>query len=126
MDETTKRKYIEYYFRKCLRIKGVKNAIVFNSLGVPKHSTFESKITVRSVGLFDDLILKVKRAIHITNPDDQFASIRLHTTKFEIFISKDFDDIYFVIFQNAKGNICLNFNHTISLNNLFINFFRFN
>lgn len=112
MDVATKRKYIEYYFRKCLRIKGVENAIVFNSLGVPKHSTFESVKTIRSVGLFDDLILKVKRAIHITNPDDQFISIRLRTHKFEIFISKDLDDLYFVIFQNAQGKI-----HNISSNN---------
>lgn len=105
MDAASKRKYIEHYFRKCLRIKGVQNAIVFNSLGIPKHSTFEHRETIRSIGLFDDLILKVNVAIHLTSPDDQFGfvSIRLRTHKFEIFISKDLNDIYFVIFQNAKG-----------------------
>lgn len=103
LDAATKRKYLEHYFRKCLRIKGVQGAIVFNSEGVPKHSTFEHCETIRSIGLFDDLILKVNIAIHMTQPDDQFVSIRLRTHKFEIFISKDLDDIYFVIFQNAKG-----------------------
>lgn len=103
LDAAAKRKYLEHFFRKCLRIKGVQNAIVFNSIGVPKHSTFEHGETIRSIGLFDDLILKVNIAIHMTNPDDQFVSIRLRTHKFEIFISKDLDDIYFVIFQNAKG-----------------------
>lgn len=103
LSKTEKRKYIEQYFRKCLRIKGVQNAIVFNSLGVPKKSTFEKAETIRSIGLFDDLIFKVRRAIQLINTDDQFVSIRLRTQKFEIFISLDLDDIYFVIFQNVQG-----------------------
>lgn len=106
LDKTTKRKYIEKYFRKCLRIKGVQNAIVFNSLGIPLHSTFEKGETIRAIGLLDDLIFKVRRAIQLIHTDDQFVSIRLRTNEFEILISKDLDDIYFVIFQNAKGKYC--------------------
>lgn len=108
LNKTQKRKYIEKYFRKFLRIKGVQNAIVFNSLGIPKHSSFEKSETIRSIGLFDELIFKVKRAIQLINAEDQFVSIRLRTHKFEILISKDLDDIYFVIFQNAKGDTQLN------------------
>lgn len=103
LSKAEKRKYIEQYFRKCLRIEGVQNAIVFNSLGVPKQSTFEKAETIRAIGLFDDLIFKVKRAIQLINTDDQFVSIRLRTQKFEIFISLDLNDIYFVIFQNVQG-----------------------
>lgn len=104
MDEEQKRKYIKKYYQKCLRINGVQNAIVFNSLGIPKHSTFNRDETIRSVGLFDELLLKVNLAIQIIgNGNDQFISVRLRTHKFEIFISKDLNDIYFVVFQNANG-----------------------
>lgn len=103
MDHNQKRKYVKYYFRKCLRIRGVQNAIVFNSLGIPVHSTFDRAETITSIGLFDELLQKVRRAIQLINTDDQFMSIRLRTHKFEIFITKDLDDMYFVIFQNAKG-----------------------
>lgn len=104
LDEDKKRQYIKRYFRKCLRIKGVQNAIVFNSLGIPKQSTFDRDETIRSVGLFDDLLLKVKLAIQVIDTNDQFISVRVRTHKFEIFITKDLNDIYFVIFQNANGN----------------------
>lgn len=104
LDEEQKRKYIKKYYQKCLRINGVQNAIVFNSLGIPKHSTFNRDETIRSVGLFDELLLKVNLAIQIIgNGNDQFISVRLRTHKFEIFISKDLNDIYFVVFQNANG-----------------------
>lgn len=104
LDEEQKRNYIKKYYQKCLRINGVRNAIVFNSLGIPKHSTFNRDETIRSVGLFDELLLKVNLAIQIIgNGNDQFISVRLRTHKFEIFISKDLNDIYFVVFQNANG-----------------------
>lgn len=108
-----KRKYIEKYFRKCLQIEGVQNGIVFNNLGIPKHSTFTRDETIRSIGLFDDLILKVKRAIQLININDQFISIRLRTHKFEIVFSKDIDDIHFVIFQNARGDKLNRYFHQI-------------
>lgn len=76
---------------------------MFNSLGIPKQSTFDSNETIRAIGLFDELILKVEHAMGLIRSGDQFVSIRLRTRKFEIFIAKDLDDIYFVIFQNAKG-----------------------
>lgn len=103
LNETQKRKYIQRYYRKCLRIKGVQNAIVYNSLGIPKHSTFSRSETIRTIGLFDELLLKVKRAIQIISPGDQLVSIRLRTQKFEIFIATDLNDMYFVIFQSADG-----------------------
>lgn len=103
MDEQQKRKYIKRYFKKCIRINGVQNAIVFNRLGIPKRSTFDRAETIRLVGFFDDLLLKIKLAIQIIDDGDQFVSVRLRTNKFEIFISKDLDDIYFVVFQNANG-----------------------
>lgn len=103
--EAQKRKYIQRYYRKCLRIKGVQNAIVYNSLGIPKHSTFDHSETIRTIGLFDELILKVKRSIQFISPGDEFASIRLRTHKFEIIIAVDLNDVYFAIFQNANGEI---------------------
>lgn len=78
---------------------------MFNSLGIPKQSTFNYSETIRAIGLFDELILKVKHAIELIRNGDQFVSIRLRTHKFEISIAKDLDGIYFVIFQNAKGKI---------------------
>lgn len=104
LDEKQKRKYIQRYYRKCLRMNGVKNVIAYNNHGVPKHSSFSHCDTIRAIGLFDELLLKVKRAINIICPGDQFVSIRMQTHKFEIFIAADLDDMYFVIFQKANGN----------------------
>lgn len=97
-------KYIECYFNKLREIKGVQNVMVFNSIGVPVQSTFKENETICSVGLFDDLITRVKRSIQIIDQTDDFASMRLKTKKFEILISKDMDDLYFVAFQRVNGN----------------------
>lgn len=82
-------------------MNGVQNAIVFNSVGIPHHSTFNRSETVRMIGLIDEILLKVKHVIEHIKPDDKFVSVRMRTRKFEMFISMDLDDLYFVIFQNA-------------------------
>lgn len=84
-------------------MKGVQNVMVFNNMGVPMQSTFEENVTICSMGLFDDLITRVKRAIQIIDQTDDFASMRLKTKKFEILITKDLDDLYFVVFQIVNG-----------------------
>lgn len=113
LDEKQKKKYIQRYYRKCLRINGVQNVIAYSNIGIPKHSTFSHCDTIRAIGLFDDLLLKVNRAIQMISPGDRFVSIRMQTQKFEIFIAADLDDMYFVIFQNANGK----FKHFFSLLN---------
>lgn len=108
LNAPNKRKYIDRYFRECRRIGGVQNVIVFNSMGIPKQSTFERDETIRAIGLFDDLITKTSRAIQTVHRLDTFASMRLRTRKFEILITKDLDDLYFVVFQNIDGKKGLN------------------
>lgn len=103
LDEKQKQKYIQRYCQKLLRIKGVQNVIAYNKLGIPKQSTFSHSDTICKIGLFDELLLKVNRAIQIICPGDEFVSIRLRTHNFEIFIAADLDDLYFVIFQNPTG-----------------------
>lgn len=51
----------------------------------------------------DEILQKTKRVIQLITPDDQFQSIRLRTQLFEVFITLDLDDLYFVIFQNTNG-----------------------
>lgn len=86
-------------------MKGVQNAIVFNRFGIPQQSTFNCSETIRIIGLIDELLLKVKRVIQLIKTDDKFVSARLRTQQFEIFITLDLDDLYFVIFQNKNGKI---------------------
>lgn len=86
-------------------MKGVQNAIVFNRYGIPQQSTFNCSETIRIIGLIDELLLKVKRVIQIITPDDRFVSIRFRTQQFEVFITLDLDDSYFVIFQNTNGKL---------------------
>lgn len=107
MDNEQKRKYIKRYYRRCLQLNGVQNAIVFNTIGIPHQSTFNRRETVHMIGLIDEILLKVKRVIEIIKPDDTFVSLRLRTHKFEMFITLDLDDLYFVVFQNAKDkDVC--------------------
>lgn len=86
-------------------MEGVQNVIVFNSSGILQQSTFNRNETIRIIGLIDELLLKVKRVIQLINLDDKFLSIRLRTKKFEVFITLDLDDLYFVIFQDANGKL---------------------
>lgn len=105
MDNKQKQKYIQRYFRKCLQMKGVQNAIVFNRFGIPQQSTFDRSKTIVIIGLLDEILLKTRRVIQLITPDDTFMSIRLRTQQFEIFITLDLDDLYFVIFQNTNGKL---------------------
>lgn len=84
-------------------MKGVQNAIVFNRFGIPQQSTFNRSKTIHIIGLMDEILQKTKRVIQLITPDDQFQSIRLRTQLFEVFITLDLDDLYFVIFQNTNG-----------------------
>lgn len=84
-------------------MKGIQNAIVFNRFGIPQQSTFNRSETIHVIGLMDEILLKTKRVIQLIAPDDEFMSIRLCTIQFEVFITLDLDDIYFVIFQNTNG-----------------------
>lgn len=84
-------------------MKGVQNAIVFNRFGIPQQSTFNRSKTIQIIGLMDEILQKTKRVIQLITPDDQFQSIRLRTQLFEVFITLDLDDLYFVIFQNTNG-----------------------
>lgn len=115
-DAQKRRRYINQYFRRCLEIDGVQNVIVFDSDGIPRQSTYEKSETIRAIGLFDELITKVSRAIQTINHLDSFASMRLRTKKFEIIISKDLDDLYFVVFQNMRGKVHIEI--LIKINNL--------
>lgn len=97
------KEYINKYFRKCVRMKGVQNVVAFNSDGIIKRSTFKAGETTYLIGLVQDLIAKVVCTIKLIDNGDAFYSMRLRTHKFEIFITKDSADLYFIVFQNAKG-----------------------
>lgn len=93
-------------FRKCLQEKNILNVIVFDVNGIPKQSTINQADTIRHVGLLDELIVKSKRAIQTINHLDDFSSMRIHSRKFEIIITKDVD-LFFVVFQNSIGTVIL-------------------
>lgn len=105
MNKQAEEAYIKQYFQKCLQIKGVENVIAFDSDGTPRCSTFEIYKTIYLIGLVQDLIFKAQHTIEIIeNGEEPFISMRLRTHNYELLITKDLADLYFVVFQNAVGN----------------------
>lgn len=118
LDKDYKRRYVDYCFKKCLRQRGVQHVIVFDCAGIPKKSTMNKTDTIQYVGLFDELICKSKRTIRGVNGTDALTVLRLKSQKYEAIITVD-NDLYFMVFQNAKGKT----KTKNKSNSVFLNFF---
>lgn len=79
--------------------------IVFNEAGICLQSTFNPSESIPAIGLFDDLLFRARRAIKLFNRLDDLESMRIKTLKFEILITKDSNDLIFVVFQNVVGKV---------------------
>lgn len=90
-------------FDKLRNIRGVQHVLVFNAAGILLRTTFNHSEAVPAIGLFSDLIFRARRAIEVFDRCDGLTSMRIKTLKFEILISKDTDDLIFIVFQDAKG-----------------------
>lgn len=97
------RKYIEHNFDRLRRIHGVENVIVFNTAGVLLQTSFNRSESIPIIGLFNDLIIRAKRAMKTLDCSDGLTTMRLKTLKFEILITLDSNDLIFIVFQVAKG-----------------------
>jgi len=92
---------VEEAFRQIQEKKNIRDIIVINELGHPVKSTMDHNVSVKFVGVFQEIRGKLERGMEKIDPTDELLMMRVRTKKHEVMLTPD-SKITFIVVQNAE------------------------